>query len=194
MSDATPLTADEILAAQMAASFEGFSATAYLDTLAKPPVWTVGFGSIWLDDGSPVPQGYTVTRDQAVEMMAREMRKAMVDLCQVCHVPLNTQMMAALEDFIYNLGVGNFNSSTLLRKINAKDWEGAAQEFEKWDHAGGVEIAGLLRRRKAEEALFDQGVAQLGTADPTTPIAPATTTDQQSLLDRVVHGVSDLLG
>jgi len=68
--------------------------------------------------------------------------------------PLSDDQTAALADFIYNLGAGNFRSSTLLRKLNAGDYAGAAAEFDKWDYAGGKELAGLLRRREAETTLF----------------------------------------
>jgi len=60
----------------------------------------------------------------------------------------------ALVDFTFNLGVGNFRSSTLLSLVNKGDMADAANEFEKWDKAGGVEVAGLLRRRQAEEQEF----------------------------------------
>jgi lysozyme len=60
----------------------------------------------------------------------------------------------ALVDFAFNLGCASLNGSTLLKKLNAGDFQGAAQEFEKWSHAGGQVVAGLLRRRQAEEAEF----------------------------------------
>ena len=60
----------------------------------------------------------------------------------------------ALVDFIFNLGAGNFRSSTMLKLLNAGNYHAAAGEFEKWDRCGGVELAGLLRRRQAEEAEF----------------------------------------
>jgi GH24 family phage-related lysozyme (muramidase) len=68
--------------------------------------------------------------------------------------PLTLDQWAALGDFIYNVGAGNFRASTLLKKLNARDYAGAAAELDKWDHAGGRVLAGLLKRRQAETALF----------------------------------------
>lgn len=60
----------------------------------------------------------------------------------------------ALVDFAFNLGIGALAGSTLLKKLNAGDIEGAADEFLKWDHAGGKVLAGLTKRRQGERALF----------------------------------------
>ena len=65
------------------------------------------------------------------------------------------EMFDALTCFTFNLGAGNLANSTLLKKLNQKDYEGAAEEFEKWIYAGGKVLAGLVRRRKAERALFE---------------------------------------
>ena len=75
-----------------------------------------------------------------------------------CKVPLTIDEKIALLDFIYNLGGGNFRSSTLLRKLNAGDYAGAAAEFDNWDHAGGKVLAGLLKRRQAETDLFNKDI------------------------------------
>lgn len=145
----------ETLAAAMATAFEGFSATPYLDTLAKPPRWTIGYGSVWCLDGSPVTASTpAVTREQALALAARELDQAADTISRDVQVPLSANMRAALEDFIFNLGSGAFESSTLLRKLRARDYLGAANEFAKWNHAGGVELAGLTRRCAARAALF----------------------------------------
>jgi lysozyme len=70
------------------------------------------------------------------------------------HVPLTQNQFDALVSFVFNLGVGNFRTSTLLKKLNAGDNDGAAQEFGRWIHAGGKALPGLVRRREAERALF----------------------------------------
>jgi lysozyme len=147
-------TADQ-KAADIAASFEGFSAKPYLDTLANPPRWTIGYGSIWLPDGSPITQNTRpITPQLARIWLADEMHKAALEIARVVKVWLTVDETAALQDFIYNLGIGNFEGSTLLRKLNAGDYEGAAAQIDQWDHAGGRVVAGLLRRRRAETALF----------------------------------------
>jgi lysozyme len=76
-------------------------------------------------------------------------RRVKVDLAQ--------SQFDALASFVMNCGEGNFAKSTLLRKVNAKDFEGAAEEFGKWVNGGGKPLKGLVRRRKAEAELFRNG-------------------------------------
>ena len=73
---------------------------------------------------------------------------------QHVHVPLTQHQFDALVSFVFNLGAGNFRTSTLLKKLNARDYDGAAQEFGRWVQAGGKTLPGLVRRREAESALF----------------------------------------
>jgi lysozyme len=68
--------------------------------------------------------------------------------------PLTVHEIAAVMDFIYSVGAGNFKASTLLRMINEKQYALAAEQFERWDQAAGKVMAGLLRRRLAEEQVF----------------------------------------
>jgi len=79
------------------------------------------------------------------------------DVNYLVKVPLTQGEFDALVDFDFNLGRGNLASSTLLKLLNAGDYQGAANEIDKWDRAGGVLLAGLLRRRQAETALFNGG-------------------------------------
>jgi lysozyme len=77
----------------------------------------------------------------------RDVRKAVT-------VPLEPYQFDALVSFTYNVGSGNLNKSTLLKKVNAGDFEGAAKEFAKWNKGGGKVLAGLTRRRASESLLF----------------------------------------
>jgi lysozyme len=61
----------------------------------------------------------------------------------------------AIVDFCYNLGTGRLQTSTLKRKINAQDWEGAQEQLKLWNKGGGKVLAGLTKRRTAECALFN---------------------------------------
>ena len=118
-------------------------------------MWTIGFGSTRDSSGAPVTADTPpVTEDDARALAKRDLLSAAAEVTRDVQVTLNDQQTAALEDFIYNLGAGNFRSSTLLRKLNAGDYDGAAAEFDKWDRAGGQVLAGLLRRRQAETDLF----------------------------------------
>ena len=91
--------------------------------------------------------------------MAEDVKKAEADVNARLNVEVTQNEFDALVDFAFNCGCGNLNNSTLLKKLNAGDYEGAAQEFLKWDMAAGHHMAGLLRRRQAEELLFLKDMA-----------------------------------
>lgn len=152
--DAAALTAAESLVEQ----FEGFSATPYPDPGTGAEPWTIGYGSTRDVDGNPVtPNTPAITREEAQRLALRDMRGALDAVKCAISVPLTSDEEGALIDFAYNLGAGNLRASTLLRLLNAGDYAGAADQFELWDHAGGRVMAGLLRRRLAERALFLAG-------------------------------------
>ncbi len=145
-------------AADFAAQFEGFSAAPYLDTVAAPPVWTIGYGSTTVNgDGETPVTADTAPIDEPTgrQWMANEFLRGAKVLADAVKVPLTVDEEAALLSFVYNVGIGAFLSSTLLRKLNAGDYAGAEAELPRWDHSGGTEVAGLLRRRLAEQALFE---------------------------------------
>ena len=139
----------------LAEPFEGFSSKPYLDTIANPPRWTIGFGSVYLPDGSNVTADTpSIDLETARKWMAHELIHAALTIASLVKVKMTDDETVALMDMIYNIGSGNFASSTLLRKLNAGDFRGAADEIDKWCHSGGEVVAGLLRRREAETALF----------------------------------------
>ena len=142
----------EPAAVDLVAEFEGFVPHPYQDPAG---VWTIGYGSTRDAQGQPVTAATRpVTEADAKVLVSRDLMAAAVAVAGNVHVALNADQRAALQDFVYNLGRGNFRSSTLLRKLNAGDFNGAAAEFDKWDMAGGKHLAGLLRRRQAETDLF----------------------------------------
>lgn len=143
-----------------------FKKLQYLDSAGKAKTWkdlkgdpwTIGFGQTGKKniDGVSVIIGPDTVIDQATadtwfEEEAEERSKLIKPLIKV---DVNQDQFDALYSFAYNLGVGNLSSSTLLRKLNAKDFVGAAAEFPKWCKAGGVVLNGLVKRRQAEQALF----------------------------------------
>lgn len=127
--------------------FEGLSLKAYKDIVG---VWTNGYGNT-----HGVIPGSTITQAQAESNLLSNIAGSEYVVNTVVKVVLTQNQFDALVDFVFNLGSGSFQSSTLLRKINAGDLAGASLEFPKWNHAGGVEIAGLTRRRIAEQTLFN---------------------------------------
>lgn len=145
-------------AVKFVTDFEGFSATPYQDSGGT---WTIGYGSTRDANGNPVT-GNTphVTQEQAAALVQRDLQSAAKTVADIVTVPIDANQRAALQDFVYNLGARNFESSTLLKLLNQGDFEGAAAQFDLWDHAGSQVLAGLLRRRQAETALFQDDVAQ----------------------------------
>ena len=135
--------------------FEGVRLTAYPDPATGGDPWTIGYGHT----GPEVHSGMTITQEQAENYLAEDVKKAEADVNARLNVEVTQNEFDALVDFAFNCGCGNLNNSTLLKKLNAGDYEGAAQEFLKWDMAAGHHMAGLLKRRQAEELLFLKDMA-----------------------------------
>jgi lysozyme len=127
--------------------FEGCRLTAYPDQVGVP---TVGYGHT-----RGVRLGMTCTQEQAEAWLRDDIAICEQDVNTHVKVPLTQGEFDALVDFSFNLGCQSLNGSTLLRLLNAGDYHGAAAEFEKWSHAGGKVVAGLLRRRQAEVVEFN---------------------------------------
>ena len=135
-------------------SFEGFRANAYPDPKSGGDPWTVGYGSTKSPSGRPVKKGDYVTPAQAEMYLREDVKKFANSVDALVTVPLKQCQYDALVSFVYNLGATNFRKSTLLKKLNAKDYKGAADEFLRWVSPGSSVEAGLRRRRTAERAMF----------------------------------------
>jgi lysozyme len=127
--------------------FESCRLTAYQDQVR---VWTIGWGHTYL-----VSRGMMCTQAQADAWLMDDIAASEDDVNANVKVPLTQGQFDALCDFTFNLGRGALNNSTLLKLLNSGDKENAAKEFEKWDHAGGQVVAGLLRRRQADAEEFE---------------------------------------
>tara|TARA_R100001443_G_scaffold73093_1_gene81063 strand:- start:359 stop:802 length:444 start_codon:yes stop_codon:yes gene_type:complete len=133
-------------------TFEGFRSEPYFCSAMVP---TIGYGSTWSFDGSRVTLHHSpITKDEAEILLLREIRNSEKAVDRLIKVELNENEHSALQSFVYNLGSGRLQSSTLRRKINRGDFEGAADEFPKWRRAGGKILKGLVLRRAAERKLF----------------------------------------
>ena len=131
--------------------FEGCRLTAYQDSVG---VWTIGYGWTQSVDGNPVAKGMVITQQKADDLLKQGVVQYENGVNSLVKVQLNQNQLDALVDFAYNLGVNALKGSTLLKKLNTGDYAGAANEFTKWNKAGGKELAGLTRRREAEKSLF----------------------------------------
>ena len=141
-----------VIAGPLIAGFEGFRSQPYPDIGG---VWTIGYGTTRLPGGIPVsPTTPPVDQQTALAYLDAYLAKSLQYLDAVVTVPLNPNQTAALLSFCYNLGDGALGESTLLKLLNQGNYQAAAGQFQLWDHAGGVVVDGLLRRREAEAALF----------------------------------------
>jgi lysozyme len=130
--------------------FEQCRLTAYQDAVG---VWTIGWGHT----GPEVCAGLVWTQAQADTALSNDEHNAVYMVNNLVQVILTQHEFDALVDFVFNVGGGNFRTSTLLTKLNAGDYAGAANEFQKWDHAAGRVLAGLLKRRTEEQNEFNTG-------------------------------------
>jgi len=128
-------------------SFEGLRLSAYKDVAG---VVTIGYGTT-----SGVKMGDTITKERAEELLREDVARFEAQVQRLVKVPLTQGQHDALVSFVYNLGPGNLSNSTLLRLLNSGDYNGAAAQFDRWTKAGGKTLAGLVRRRAAERALFE---------------------------------------
>lgn len=126
---------------------EGLRLEAYL---CPAGVWTIGYGHT----GKDVVEGMKITRGEAEELLEGDLEKFEKDILKMVKVGLTQNQFDALVSFTYNVGGGALKTSTLLKKLNAGDYMGAADEFLKWTKAGGKELPGLVKRRRTERALF----------------------------------------
>lgn len=130
--------------------FEQFRPTAYRPTKADVP--TIGYGHT-----AGVRMGDTCTYAQAESWLTEDTLTAASAVNRYVTVPLTQAMFDALVSFVFNIGVGNFEESALLRELNDGEYELAADEILKWDHQGRTVLEGLERRDEAERALFLSG-------------------------------------
>lgn len=131
--------------------FEGKRINAYDDGVG---VWTIGFGTIKYPNGVRVKKGDVCTEQQAEEYLRNDLTKFESAVNKLVKVPLTQNQFDALASFTYNLGETNLTNSTLLKKLNKRDYQGAADQFPLWKTAKGKVLPGLIRRREAERALF----------------------------------------
>ena len=131
--------------------FEGKRLVAYDDGVG---VWTIGFGTIKYPNGVRVKEGDTCTLDQAKEYMRHDLIEFEHTVNSSVKVPLNQNQFDALVSLAYNIGSNAFKSSTLVKKLNAGDYQGAADQFNAWVNAGGKRMQGLVNRRDREKLLF----------------------------------------
>ncbi len=126
--------------------FEGLHLKAYLDPVG---IWTIGYGHI-----QSAKKGMVITLEEAENLLRKDLVRYEDAVAKAVKVEINENQFSALTSFCFNLGAGALFTSTLLKLLNQGKIADAANEFPRWDKAGGQSLLGLSRRRRAERALF----------------------------------------
>lgn len=137
---------------QLIEQFEGLKLISYL---CPAGVWTIGIGTTKIK-GIPVKRGQRCTKEQAYQYFRCHMEIEIYPVFDSIKVELNQNQFDALCSLIYNIGVGAFKSSTILKKLNQNDFDGAAKEFSRWVKVNGKKVNGLIKRRIHEQELFSK--------------------------------------
>ncbi len=144
--------------ARFIATFEGFRSELYDDPAGH---CTIGCGHLVhhgrCDGSEPAEFRRGITRERALELLLEDAAQAADAVNGSVHVPLNQHQFDALVSFVFNVGVGAFGESTLLKKLNEGRYQDVPKQLERWVKAGGRTLEGLVRRRKAEGELFAKG-------------------------------------
>lgn len=129
--------------------FEGCKLKAYR---CPAGILTIGYGHTSAAGAPEVTEGMTITQDEAEDILKRDLVKYEIPVAAMVKVELEQNQFDVLVDFAYNAGVGALKTSTLLKKVNAGDFDAVPDELMKWTKGGGKVLPGLVRRRQAEAA------------------------------------------
>jgi lysozyme len=105
----------------------------------------------------PIPEGWNrvLSMDEVNSILKQDLTRFEAGVHRLCPGEMTQGQFDALVSFSFNVGLGNLQNSTLRMKHNRKDFEGAAEEFLKWNKAGGKVLKGLDKRRRGEKALYE---------------------------------------
>jgi len=147
---------------------EGLRLKTYRDPVGIP---TVCYGHT----GPDVRMGQVYTREQCAAILIRDIRVHRDGIRRCVTAPLNQNQQDAVVSLAFNVGVPTTCRSTLVRKLNARDYAGASKEFDRWVYASGRKLPGLVTRRNREQALFNTPVGPENSAVEARNIAWAVT-------------------
>jgi len=142
------------IAAALCKQFEGYKGKPYLCPAGVP---TIGYGSTYYADGRKVAlTDAPMSEPDAAALLLQELHHTYLPgVLRQCPILLTDERKCnAIVDFVYNLGLGRLQTSTLKRKINASDWDAAREQLMLWTKGGGRVLPGLVKRRSAESALL----------------------------------------
>ena len=132
---------------------EGCRLKAYLCPRLIP---TIGYGHT-----TGVKLGDIITQADADRYLLQDIKRFEQAVSALVKVPINENQFSALVSFAFNVGVGNLKSSTLLKKLNLRDYKSCSNEFDRWVYGSNKKpLEGLKKRRKLERELFNKSVTQ----------------------------------
>ena len=131
--------------------FEGFRGKRYLCPANKP---TIGYGHVIVDSERATLWNVELTEDQATKLLMKDLVRFEDAVSAMVAVPLTQGQFDALVSFAYNLGEAKLRSSTLLKLLNAGDYDGARKQINRWVYSNGKKLEGLIRRRARETEMF----------------------------------------
>jgi lysozyme len=147
------LISRKVSATKIIAQFEGLRLRAYQDT---GNIWTIGYGTtINPETGLPIKKGDVITKEKALAWLRLNTAALETQIKKIVKVPINANQLTALTSLAYNIGLGAFSRSTLLRLLNnGTEKNLVAAQFIRWNKVKGKEVPGLTNRRKLEAELF----------------------------------------
>jgi len=145
-------------------AFEGCSFVPYMCPSER---WTIGYGHTIFRQGRQLkgeadkPLAYVtypepITQEQADGFLEQDISHVVEDILKYVQVPLTKNQLSALASFVFNIGIGAFSRSTLLKKLNASDYNSVPSELNRWIKAGGKPLKGLIKRRRIEGQVWQQ--------------------------------------
>ena len=131
--------------------FEGFRAKRYLCPAGK---WPIGYGHVIVDSERLTLWNAELTEEQAAKLLIKDLDRFESAVRDMVAVPLTQGQFDALVSFAFNLGEAKLRSSTLLKLLNAGDYDGARKQINRWVYSNGKKLDGLIRRRARETEMF----------------------------------------
>jgi lysozyme len=132
--------------------YEGCKLTSYL---CPVKIWTIGYGSTFYADGTKVQAGQTISQETANELFLNILKGFVSGVEKSITSTINQNQFDALVSLSYNIGLGAFKKSTVLKKVNANPNDATIESsFKAWNKGGGKILPGLVKRREAEAELY----------------------------------------
>lgn len=165
-------------------SFEGCKLESYQDIVG---VWTIGYGTT----GPDIVKGLKWTQQQVDDRFKKDLARFEAGVSATCKVSLTPNQFSALVCFAYNVGIQAMSGSTLMKLLNAGKTSEAADQFLRWNKAGGKEVKGLTRRREAERALFLKSEVESSSAPAKNSLLPdgPSDADINKALEAIEKGI-----